>query len=94
MTREELLTAALETVTKHRETSYGTPEDNFSRIAAYWTVHLGDRLSSALTPADVAYMMVLLKVARGAHSPSHPDHWLDIAGYAACGSEVSNEQGA
>jgi hypothetical protein len=34
-------------------------------------------------------MMALLKVARLAHSPSHRDSWLDIAGYAACGHHVT-----
>jgi len=33
--------------------------------------------------------MNLLKLARIKTSPEHADHWIDIAGYAACGGEVA-----
>lgn len=36
---------------------------------------------------DVAIMMNLLKTSRLAWSPTKEDHWIDTAGYAACGAE-------
>jgi hypothetical protein len=33
-------------------------------------------------------MMALVKVSRISTSPSKLDHWVDLAGYAACGGEV------
>jgi len=86
MKREELLKTAAKIVKGARQEHYGTPEDNFSRIAALWQVYL-DRPVKA---NDVAVMMVLMKVARLMSDPKHDDSWLDIAGYAACGSEIMN----
>jgi hypothetical protein len=42
-----------------------------------------------LKPADVAQMMALMKIARLENDPSHLDSWTDLAGYAACGAEIS-----
>jgi hypothetical protein len=36
---------------------------------------------------DVAIMMNLLKISRLSWSPTKEDHWIDTAGYAACGAE-------
>lgn len=85
MTREELLDQCKEIVTKHRQSHYGTPEDNFGRIARYWSIYLGFDLD----PSDVAMLMILLKLARGQHKATNEDTWIDIAGYAACGVEVA-----
>lgn len=87
MTREELLDHCKDIVLKHRQSQYGTPEDNFGRIAAYWSTYLGVEIKLS----DVAMMMVLLKVARGQHKSNNEDTWVDIAGYAACGCEVSTK---
>lgn len=87
MTREELLDRAKEIVTKHRQSSYGTPEDSFGRIASFWSTYLGVTLS----PADVANLMILLKVARSLNDLSKEDNYLDMAGYAACGAEVATK---
>lgn len=42
-------------------------------------------LDSLLDPHDVAIMMMQLKHSRLAWSPEKRDHWVDAAGYAACG---------
>ena len=39
-----------------------------------------------------AAMLILVKVARLSSSPWHRDNWVDIAGYAACGSEVRSKE--
>jgi hypothetical protein len=93
MNRAELLEAALDAVNK-RPKAYGPPESNFMRIACLWSaymylvkgmgaVHVG--------PDDVANMMILMKIARLVETPDHEDSWTDIAGYAACGAEVTSK---
>ena len=47
-------------------------------------------LTDVLDSVDVAAMMVLLKVARINPEEPHPDNWIDIAGYAACGGELND----
>lgn len=93
MTREELLDEAKEIVTKHRQSAYGTPEDNFGKIGRAWTDYLAGRKDprAAIGSHDVAAMMILLKVIRSQNDPGKTDNWLDIAGYAACGVEVATE---
>lgn len=92
MTREELLDLARQTVTKDRSTQYGEPEDSFAAIASYWTTYLSGRVAPiVLSSADVAAMMILLKVARLQADPMKVDSWCDCAGYAACGAEVATE---
>lgn len=84
MTRLDTLKAAAECVCGSREEDYGSPEDNFAVIAGLWTAYTG----TAVTPKDVAMMMALLKIAR-AKAGSKPDTYVDLAGYAACGAEIS-----
>lgn len=90
MNRAELLGGALAAVNA-RPKAYGPPEQNFERIARLWTDHLLNRYdeSTVLDPVDVACMMALMKIARLEETPDHVDSWVDLAGYAACGAEVS-----
>lgn len=89
MTREETLDKAKEIVTGNRDQEYGSPENNFSRIAELWGAYLG----VAVKPTDVAVMMVLMKVSRLASSGGkNIDSWVDIAGYAACGAEIISSE--
>ena len=60
-----------------RQEAYGSPEDNFREIAGYWSNYLKKKIE----PADVARMMILLKIARQTHNPKR-DNLVDIAGYA------------
>jgi hypothetical protein len=83
--REHILMQAKRIVEGSRDEDYGTPERNFGRIANLWTNYTG----RVFTETDVAVMMILLKVSRIKESPDREDHWIDIAGYAACGAEVS-----
>lgn len=84
MNRSEILDKAKADITQDRQNNYGTPEDNFNRIAAFWSTHKGVQF----TAVDVAVMMSLVKVARIHTSPQHADNWSDLAGYAACGGEI------
>jgi hypothetical protein len=90
-TRAETLDKANSIVNGARADQYGGPEDSFSRIASLWSSYLtSPELSFSFSSADVACMMALLKIARLRNSPDHEDSWVDLAGYAACGSEVSS----
>lgn len=94
------LTAAIEACCGDRALNYGKPEDNFQRIAMLWNTWLAIRADKRLgtmveiTSFDVATMNILLKIARLANTPSHADSWIDIAGYAACGADITGAAGA
>ncbi len=89
MTRTECLERAQAVVCGEREKQYGTPEDNFKIIADLWAVYLG----TEITPKDVAMMMALLKIARIKNDNFKADSFIDLAGYAACGCEISAGDG-
>lgn len=83
--RVEALREAARLISGERDAQYGSPQDNFDRIARIWSVVLG----IDVTVEDVAMCMVGLKMARYASkSGFQPDTWVDIAGYAGCGYEV------
>ena len=85
MNRKEILDRAAECVLRDRNTQYGNPEDSFSEIASLWSFFLGTKVKAY----QVAVMMALMKIARIKYNPTHADSWVDLAGYAACGSEAS-----
>ena len=87
-TREEILRSAAVMVTGERQDDYGTPENNFERIANLWNSYLDRRLDGRISRVDVAAMMALLKIARIASGHGKRDNWVDLAGYAACGGEI------
>ena len=87
VTRSSILSTAKSYITRDRQADHGDAEDNFSRIAGYWSLHTG----VTLTATDVAVMMALLKVARIKQNPQHVDNWVDGAGYFACGGEIANK---
>lgn len=82
--RVEILDEAKNITSNGRKAGeYGKPKGSFQTIARFWSGYL-DR---EIKPADVAVMMILLKVARIKSGASKKDNWVDIAGYAACGGE-------
>ena len=50
---------------------------------------LMDFLVDLVEAEDVAVMMSLLKISRISWSPNKEDHWVDLAGYAACGAQCA-----
>lgn len=91
MKRINILEKAIHCVTGQREQDYGSPEDNFERIANLWNGYFGDGI---FTSKDVAMCMILFKVARAYGTNVTYDTLVDIAGYAACASEclIENPQ--
>lgn len=85
MKRGETLDTAKAAVTADRQATHGAPEDTFGLIARLWSARLGINLR----PDQVAVMLIDLKTARAWGNPGHADNWIDMAGYAACGAELS-----
>lgn len=83
--RSECLRTAERLVNHERNTTYDEPSADFARIAGMWTAYLG----VPIRMHDVAALMILLKMGRARHAPDHDDNWIDAAGYAACGYDVS-----
>ena len=84
MNRPEILDAARSCVCGAREQDYGTPENNFARIARLWGAYTG----YPFTAHDVAMLMALLKVGRIAKGSGGMDSYVDLCGYAACAGEI------
>lgn len=99
MNRKEFLEEAEKCVCGRREEDYGSPEDNFSTIAEFWTTYLNAQNKlveynngtvGEITAHDVAAMMALLKVSRIVRGNTIAiDSYIDLAGYAACAGEIA-----
>ena len=83
--RAEILHEAEKCICGKREQDYGSPEDNFTTIADFWS----DYKHICFTPVDVAMMMCLLKIARIRNGGGTGDSFVDLAGYAACAGEIN-----
>ena len=88
MNRKEALETAAALVHGDRQNDYGTPQENFARIAALWEPIFG----RAVTPGEVALALTQLKIARLIHTPTHADSWVDAAGYIAIGAELETQE--
>lgn len=96
--REEILREAIKCVCSDRNQQYGEPEDNFRMIGEVWESYISEKCIKVyngeegkaccdleILPEDVALLMVLFKVCRGATGEKiTKDTLVDIAGYAAC----------
>ena len=97
-TREKVLKEALNCVNGEREKQYGSPEDNFKRIATLWTDYINMSFKGffeahkiggiILEPIDVAKMMILFKIARSNGDKDKLDNYVDMIGYGACAAEI------
>lgn len=87
MTREKMLEEAKKCVCGKRQEDYGSPENNFQKIADLWNAYWGK--PGFFGPKDVAMMMALLKVARIKSGSGTVDSYVDLAGYAACACEIA-----
>ena len=83
-TRSEILREAEALINGDRQKDYGTPQENFKRIAAGWSEILGVDVDAE----QVALCMAWLKIARLAHGP-HRDSYIDGAAYLALAGELA-----
>lgn len=93
MNRRTVLEKAASLIDGDRAATYGNATTSHQRIADLWTAYLEgvrtERGHSDLNAADVAAMMVLMKVSRSVSS-AHADNWVDICGYAALACEMED----
>lgn len=84
-----ILNTANDIINGARKEEYGDAFDSFDRIAGLWSSYLDHHI----TPVDVAQMMILMKVSRGANvakfNAIQEDSLVDIAGYSALAYQVS-----
>lgn len=87
---EDILDTAARITRGDRNASYGPPDQDFRRTAGMWSALFAAKLQDGETfePRDVALAMILLKCSRESHQRK-PDNWVDIAGYARCGSKCN-----
>lgn len=81
---EDILEEALRITRGDRQAQYGPPDQDFQRTARMWSALKG----VDFTAHDVALFMILLKCSRQTHQHKR-DNWVDIAGYARCGSIIA-----
>ena len=87
MKRGKILQEAFNLVHGPRAEKYGPPLTNHQRIAAGWSVIFGQEVS----PSQVVKALIWLKIARLVNA-NDDDSWVDIAGYAAIGSEIADDE--
>lgn len=78
---ETILDEAKRITAGDRQNAYGPPDQDFARTAAMWSQLLGVDVEAR----QVALCMIALKLSRETHQRKR-DNWVDIAGYAKCGS--------
>lgn len=81
--KESILDEAKRITSGTRRTNYGHPRENFRRIADFWNIYMLNKKDpeALLNGEDVAWMMVLLKMARDQNAPTR-DNLVDTVGYA------------
>jgi|TARA_R110002020_G_scaffold98549_2_gene234464 hypothetical protein len=87
MKREQVLQKAFKLVHGPRAKKYGPPLTNHQRIAAGFSVIFDQEV----TPSQVVKALIWLKIARLVNE-NDDDSWIDIAGYAAIGSEIADDE--
>lgn len=85
--RGTVLDDAKRVINGERQDQYGNPENNFARIARFWSAWTGHHIS----PHDVAVMMCLLKIARMQGGAPTRDSYTDLCGYAALAADLQEE---
>lgn len=94
---EGVLEEALRITSGSRRRDYDSARANHERIAGAWNWFLGSRPVQdtpfvPLSAADVASLMILLKLARNLYS-SKRDNMVDVAGYARCMAQIEGFEG-
>lgn len=76
-----------------RNATHGDKRESFAAIAGLWNAYLAARREGgAITGADVAWMMTLLKIARSVQGKPVRDHYVDAAGYAGIAAEIGDDE--
>lgn len=89
MIRTDILDEAKRLITTTRAATYGDARQNFTDLAAIWSVRLG----VTVQPWQVPVMLMDLKTVRAGGGPAYTDNWLDLIGYAALAGEIATGGG-
>ncbi|UGL61838.1 hypothetical protein SEA_FRANKLIN22_25 [Microbacterium phage Franklin22] len=90
--RQDILRTAESLIHGDREQDYGRPIDSFTRVAAAFNLVLQGIGHPPIDPMTAAKLMIALKLSRLAGGDNKDDTWVDLAGYAALGAEVRDQQ--
>lgn len=71
-------------IVDERAKHYGPGDENLTRIARLWSAYLNKPIS----PADVCWMMVMLKASRAKIDGEHLDNYTDATGYITLAERV------
>jgi hypothetical protein len=84
---EDVLDIAARITRGDRQAVYGPPEQDFKKTADMWTGLFQYMLAgeAKFEPRHVAMALICMKMSREFHQRKK-DNWVDIAGYARCGS--------
>ena len=85
--REECLDTAKKLITGDRQDAYGPPSESFGDMAEIMNA-LGVG-HGTLTATDIVLFNIVQKLRRLSVTPNHTDSWVDLAGYAALGFEIT-----
>jgi hypothetical protein len=64
-----------------RAAAYGHPLDDYQRLSGAINSIFKENLKKDFSPLDMALFMMLVKISRLVHSPTHRDSLVDVAGY-------------
>lgn len=86
--RENILTEATTLTAGDRNKAYGEPHDNLTNMARLVQAYLFGKhgIEVDLDSEDMAWIMLLLKIARASTGYKH-DNYVDAAAYAAIAGE-------
>lgn len=70
-------------IVRERRAIYGSPKEDFTRIAGMWSALLGVKID----PEDIAPMMICLKLSRDQQGYKR-DNMVDVCGYAKCREDM------
>lgn len=88
-----ILEEALKVSGENRQRDYGHPLENHERIAAIWNVVLGPKLKEPITPEEVVWCMIGVKMAREVVTKKR-DNAVDVVGYVNCLDLIQQKQSA
>ena len=87
MTPDEILKEAASLVSGERAKQHGAYVEMHKRGAELWSAYLG----TEVMPSDVAFCMVLLKVARDERGSPNEDDGVDASAYTALWAALSQQ---
>jgi hypothetical protein len=85
-----ILEEASKVTSGDKRRDYDSATKNHERIAKLWNTYLDIRKepTGPITAENVAWMMVMLKIARNEHT-AKPDNYVDAAGYIRCAAQIA-----